>query len=72
MVKWLSKVKLSPGHTFKDIQLQTVNQSKSTTLERSVKTLLEGLNRFYVAKTLALSSTVEYTGHFLKPVLDAN
>ena len=38
-----------------------VNHSKSTALERSVKTLLGVLNRFYVPITLALSSDVVYT-----------
>ena len=34
---------------------EIVNHSRSIALERSVKLLLEGLNRFYVATTLAHS-----------------
>ena len=41
-------------HTMTEI----VNHSGSTALEWSVKTLLGRLNRFYVAKTLALNSVV--------------
>ena len=44
-------------HTMAEI----VNHSRSTALERSVKTLLGSLNRFYVATSLALSSAVVYT-----------
>ena len=51
---------------------EIVNHSRSTTLEWSVKILLGvgvdgGLNRFYVATTLALSSAVVYTRHLFSP-----
>ena len=46
---------------------EIVHHSRSTALERSVKTLLGGLNRFYVATTLALSSAVVYTRHLFSP-----
>ena len=42
---------------------EIVNHNKSTTLELSIKTSLWGLNRFYVATTLVLSSAVVYTRH---------
>ena len=50
-------------HTMTEI----VNHSRSTVLERSVKTLLGGFDRFYVATTLALSSAVVYTRHLFSP-----
>ena len=50
-------------HMQRHTMTETVNHSRSTTLEQSVKTLLGGLNRFYIAKTLALSSTVVYRRH---------
>ena len=67
LTKRLSKIEFSSGHRCKDIGTMTeiVNNS-STAFERSVKILLGwggggGLNRFYVATTLALSSAVVYT-----------
>ena len=58
-------------HTMTEI----VNHSRSTVLERSVKTLLGGVgweevgdfNRFYEATTLALSSVVVNTRHLFSP-----
>ena len=59
-------------HTMTEI----VNHSKSTALERSVKTLLGGgggggggggFNRFYVATTFALSSAALSSRHFFSP-----
>ena len=50
-------------HTVTEI----VSHSRSTALERSVKILLGSLNRFCVAKTLALSSAVVYTRNLFSP-----
>ena len=50
-------------HTISEI----VYHSRSTALERSVKTLLGGFNRFCVATTLARSSAVVYTRHLFSP-----
>ena len=51
-------------HTMTEI----VNQSRSTALERSVKTLLGGFNLFYMTITLALlSSAMVYTRHLFSP-----
>ena len=66
-------------HTMTEI----LNHSRSIALERPIKTLLGvrggggggggggagegGLNRFYVATTLALSSAVVYTRHLFSP-----
>ena len=47
--------------------IKIVNHSRSTALEQSVKNLLFGLNQFYAATTLALSSTVVYTRHLFSP-----
>ena len=51
--------------------IEIVNHSRSTALERSVRILLGegggGLNRFYVAITLALRSAVVYTRHLFSP-----
>ena len=60
-------------HTVTEI----VNHSRSTALERSVKALLGwlgvgagggDLNRFYLATTLVLSSTVVYTRYLFNIV----
>ena len=55
-----------------DIHAKTYNDRNSKPKQKhrlgtSVKTLLGGFNRFYVATILALSSTVVYTRHLFSP-----
>ena len=69
LAKCLSKIKnVTRTYMQRHTMTEAVNHSKSTALERSIKILLGregegGLNRFYVATTLALSSAVVYTKH---------
>ena len=46
---------------------EVVNHSRSNALEQSVKILPGGLNRFYMATTLALSFAMVYTRHLFSP-----
>ena len=55
-------------HTVTEI----VNHSRSTALERSVKKYITklgwgGINQFYVARALAISSAVVHTRHLFSP-----
>ena len=59
LAKRLSKVK--------KFTREIVNHSRRSALERSVKILLWGLNRFNLATPLALSSSVVYTRHLFSP-----
>ena len=54
LATWLSKIKIPPGHTYKD----NSKLQKKLVFERSIKLLLGGLNWFYVATSLALSSAL--------------
>ena len=69
-----NKKKISKTYMERHTMTEIVNHSRSTTLERSVKTLLGGVggrgggfNRFYMATTLALNSAVVYTRHLFSP-----
>ena len=70
-----NKKKISKTYMERHTMTEIVNHSRSTALEWSVKTLLEGVgwegvggfNRYYVATTLALSSAVAYTRHLFSP-----
>ena len=46
---------------------EIVNHSSSTALDQAVKNITGGLNRFYVATTLAHSSAVVHSRHLFSP-----
>ena len=62
-----NKNKISKTYMQLHTMTEILNHSRSTVLERSVKTLLGSFNRFYLATTLALSSAVVYTRYLFSP-----
>ena len=63
-----NKKKITRTYMQRHTNTERVNNSRITALDRSVKYNWGwGLNRFYVATTLALISAVVYTRHLFRP-----